>query len=400
MSSLRALTGLAIGAGLLSFAAAGPKSCSVSDSTPLSCKNTTAVADTCCFNAPGGLLLQTQFWDSNPPTGPEDSWTIHGLWPDNCDGTYEANCDASREYTNISAIIGAGDPDTLSYMKTYWKDYQGNDESFWEHEWGKHGTCISTLETKCYSSYSAQEEVVDYFQKTVELFKTLPTYKWLSDAGITPSTSKTYTSSAILAALKKNRGVDVSIMCKNGEYDETWYFYNTQGSVQTGKFVAANPDGSKSNCPATGIKYLPKSGGGGGGTTTTKPTSGPTTTPPSPTGTPWAGKGALAVTDNGAVKGGLISTGKWMVGATLGSITAASSGSGFTLTSSKGPCAVVSGAFSCASGNNAEVFTQVGGLLATNGQAKFYADATPSGTTQVTVKTASSAKAITIVWAQ
>lgn len=47
---------------------------------PLSCHNNTAVADTCCFNAPGGQLLLTQFWDTKPVTGPEDSWTIHGLW--------------------------------------------------------------------------------------------------------------------------------------------------------------------------------------------------------------------------------------------------------------------------------------------------------------------------------
>lgn len=45
----------------------------------LSCHNTTAM-DTCCLNYPGGLMLQTQFWDSDPPVGPSDSWTIHGLW--------------------------------------------------------------------------------------------------------------------------------------------------------------------------------------------------------------------------------------------------------------------------------------------------------------------------------
>lgn len=49
-------------------------------SPQLSCHNTTAVANLCCFNAPGGQLLQTQFWDTNPPTGPSDSWTLHGLW--------------------------------------------------------------------------------------------------------------------------------------------------------------------------------------------------------------------------------------------------------------------------------------------------------------------------------
>ena len=44
----------------------GPKVCS---DPQLSCHNTTAVADLCCFNAPGGQLLQTQFWDTNPSTG-------------------------------------------------------------------------------------------------------------------------------------------------------------------------------------------------------------------------------------------------------------------------------------------------------------------------------------------
>ena len=46
----------------------------------LSCHNTTVIKDTCCFAAPGGQLLQTQFWDTDPETGPSNSWTIHGLW--------------------------------------------------------------------------------------------------------------------------------------------------------------------------------------------------------------------------------------------------------------------------------------------------------------------------------
>lgn len=61
-------------------------------------------------------------------------------------------------------------------MGTYWKDYQGNDESFWEHEWDKHGTCISTLEPSCYSEYKGQEDVVDFFEKAVSLFAGLDSY--------------------------------------------------------------------------------------------------------------------------------------------------------------------------------------------------------------------------------
>jgi len=48
--------------------------------SPLSCHNSTEAPDTCCFIYPGGQLLQTQFWDTSPAIGPDDSWTLHGLW--------------------------------------------------------------------------------------------------------------------------------------------------------------------------------------------------------------------------------------------------------------------------------------------------------------------------------
>ena len=167
--------------------------------------------------------------------------TIHR--PDHCDGTFDSNCDASRAYTNITAILtAAGQTDLLSYMNTYWISDTGTNEAFWEHEWGKHGTCISTLEPDCYTSYTPQEEVVDFFNEVVTLFKSLPSYTWLSNAGIVPSSTTTYTSAAILAALKAPRGVSAVILCENtNELDEIWYFYDVKGSVQTGTFIPTNP---------------------------------------------------------------------------------------------------------------------------------------------------------------
>lgn len=57
-----------------------------------SCENTTVLTNSCCNVVQGGLVLQTQYWDTY--TGlenqgqllPKGSWGIHGLWPDNCDG--------------------------------------------------------------------------------------------------------------------------------------------------------------------------------------------------------------------------------------------------------------------------------------------------------------------------
>ncbi|KAL8670377.1 MAG: hypothetical protein Q9168_005082 [Polycauliona sp. 1 TL-2023] len=377
--------------------AGSPASC---PNTPLSCHNSTAVADTCCFNAPGGLLLQTQFWDTNPPTGPTDSWTVHGLWPDNCDGTYEQYCDPNRQYTNISSIIAAaGKTDLLDFMNKYWKDYQGNDESFWEHEWGKHGTCISTLEPGCYDNYSPQQEVVAFFQKTVDLFKNLNSYAFLAAEGITPSSTKTYTSTAIAKALAKPRGVEVVLQCRNGELDEIWYFYNVKGSVETGDYVVAEPDGSKSNCP-TNVKYLPKSGTPPSPPSSTVTSS--TGTPPTGTstpGAPFSGKGTLPVTSGGSTNGCIISGGTWYTTGTCAGFTATPSGDGFTLTSSKGKCAVTNRVLTCgANVTEAATFTAVDSKLAYNGAPVFYTSTVPTGSVQAAVSVTKQATTLTIGW--
>lgn len=51
--------------------------CSLSE---VSCQTKYHGQDTCCFNHPSGQFLSTQFWDTDPAVGPDDSWTIHGLW--------------------------------------------------------------------------------------------------------------------------------------------------------------------------------------------------------------------------------------------------------------------------------------------------------------------------------
>jgi hypothetical protein len=133
--SLRKLSNLALNSANLILGGSGGQQAILGGVTQacsnpqLSCHNTTVVENLCCFNAPGGQLLQTQFWDTHPATGPDDSWTLHGLWPDRCDGSYDANCDSSRVYRNITDILTSFNrTDLLEYMHIYWKDYKGDDE--------------------------------------------------------------------------------------------------------------------------------------------------------------------------------------------------------------------------------------------------------------------------------
>ncbi|KAH9897871.1 ribonuclease T2 [Cubamyces lactineus] len=354
-----------------------------STSGPASCHNTTRETDLCCFEAPGGLLLQTQFWDTDPSTGPSNSWTIHGLWPDNCDGTFSENCDPSRDYTDIAGLLqDQGASDTLSFMQEYWVDINGQNEQFWEHEWSTHGTCYSTLKPSCLPSGSPKgAEAVAFFQTVVKLFKTLPTYDFLSQAGITPSTSKTYSLSTLTDALRDATGVTPALNCDGSNLNAIEWYFNVKGSLIDGEFVAIDAP-SKGSCKSSGIKYPPKSGGSS--STTTSPGS-------SPTGP--AGSLPSAGTIHASTTGGLLTAGTWST-QTLATYHFSGSASSFTMSTSKGNCGVSSGKLTCGSGVSSSKFSAVASgsnlLLAYSGSTEFSSDDTPSGTDQETVYIGSS----------
>lgn len=350
-----------------------------------SCHNTTRVTDTCCFETPGGLLLQTQFWDTDPSTGPSDSWTIHGLWPDNCDTTFTENCDPSRAYTDIAGILtDAGATETLSFMQTFWKDINGNDETFWEHEWSTHGTCYSTLNPSCLPSGSPPKtEAVDFFNRVVELFKTLPTFTFLSSQGITPTNSKTFTLSQLTSALKAESGFTPALGCSGSTLNTIAWYFNLKGSLIDGQFVAIDSPLS-STCPSSGIKYVPKSGSS---------TSTSSSTGSGPTGSPGSlpPKSTLSGSKSGSKVGGLLTSGTLSV-QTPATYTLSGTTSSFSMTTSKGKCAVSSGALTCGSGvSSSSTFSTVSSgsqmLIAFDGATAFSTDGAPTGTAQETIFT-------------
>jgi len=229
-------------------------------SGPPSCGGDSSDQNLCCYESPGGLLLQTQFWDTKPSTGPVDSWTIHGLWPDNCDGSHASNCDTTRDYTDIPSLLREqGADETLSFMDRYWVDIHGRNERFWEHEWSTHGTCYSTLQPSCLPGDNPRgAEAVIFFRRVVELFKQLPTYDWLASQGITPSESQTYALSDLTNALKAASGYTPAITCAGRAINQISYYFYVQGSLIDGKFIPIDAP-IDSSCASSGLRYYPKS---------------------------------------------------------------------------------------------------------------------------------------------
>ncbi|KXN71522.1 ribonuclease T2 [Conidiobolus coronatus NRRL 28638] len=198
----------------------------------------------------GSVVLALQ-WVSG--LGPSNQWTIHGLWPNNCDGSYGPSngCDNDRNYDNMADIV-AVDSALESKMNTYWPSYKGNNPDFWSHEWNKHGTCVSTLDPNCYANYTPQQEVRDYFNKVLELRDQYDLYPILSQQGITPG--RTYTRDQLQTAFKNGLGANVYLSCKSKALQEVRVYFSVTGTSDY-SVANTNPAG---NCPATGIRYAPK----------------------------------------------------------------------------------------------------------------------------------------------
>jgi ribonuclease T2 len=105
-------------------------------------------------------------------------------------------------------------------------------------------------------------EAIDYFARSLQLFRTIDTYRALAQADIVPSRLKTYRSADILTALETFSGGRVVLKCEGQDEDvlrEVLYAFYVSGSVQTGTFIPAKTigDGETSNC-ASVVRYMPK----------------------------------------------------------------------------------------------------------------------------------------------
>lgn len=67
-----------------------------------------------------------------------DFFTLHGLWPDNNDGSYPCFC--TKQIYSPDAISSI-----RNSMDKYWPSFQGNNDDFWSHEYEKHATCAEDI---------------------------------------------------------------------------------------------------------------------------------------------------------------------------------------------------------------------------------------------------------------
>lgn len=155
------------------------------------------------------------------------------------------------------------------------------------------------------------------------------TFQVLSDAGIVPSNSATYTSKEIIGAISDSFGQDPVILCDGDTLYQMYYGYFIKGSITDENFVPAAIVGDTSSCPSSGIKYPPKSGATSVGATATATKTSPATTATATataTGTSVSGAGTWNAYYEGSQDGCLISSGTWYIGGTCATYHATSSG--------------------------------------------------------------------------
>ncbi len=115
-------------------------------------------------------------------------FTMHGLWPSRT-GANVANypCQCTNESFDVSLVASIMTP-----LNTYWPSAEGDNPTFWAHEYTKHGTCAEALPTL--------NSELAFFSGALSLRQNQNSIGLLAKVGITPSSTSTYEVAAVSAA--------------------------------------------------------------------------------------------------------------------------------------------------------------------------------------------------------
>lgn len=83
------------------------------------------------------FLLLVQQWP--PSYGKDiDHFTLHGNWPSRDSSSYPCYCtDEKFDVNKVDSIE--------SRLDEFWPSLEGSSQSFWSHEYTKHGTCAENI---------------------------------------------------------------------------------------------------------------------------------------------------------------------------------------------------------------------------------------------------------------
>ncbi|XP_055600553.1 ribonuclease Oy isoform X2 [Uranotaenia lowii] len=131
---------------------------------------------------------------------PEQSWTIHGVWPTKLGTVGPSFCDKSAHFdlNQLQPI--------RPELEQFWPNVQKNHpvDSLWSHEWLKHGTCAAM-------AIPEMNNELKYFGKGLDLLKQYSMNKVLGDAGIVPGGN--YGLQQIHDVLSEHFKTNIAIEC-------------------------------------------------------------------------------------------------------------------------------------------------------------------------------------------
>ncbi|XP_016839502.1 ribonuclease Oy isoform X1 [Nasonia vitripennis] len=149
--------------------------------------------------------LNSKWSHVNSPCSPcrrtaSKNWTLHGLWPSNLHGRHPAHCADRKNYASAQMDINL-----RSELQRKWPSHKlsMSDDSFWNYEWKKHGTCAS--------GHASTNSLKKYFNTAFKLLDEYNMGRIFEEANIHPGHDYEY--SRIVQALSNALGVNGFFGC-------------------------------------------------------------------------------------------------------------------------------------------------------------------------------------------
>jgi len=129
------------------------------------------------------------------------SWTVHGLWPSVWKGEEPFFCNKSLifDFSQIASL--------QVQMQAQWPNLYNDTEpdSFWKHEWEKHGTCALTV--------GATANEFKFFSQGLALNAKYDIASMLAKGGIVPDPNAKYNYKQFIDAIQSQTGQEPVLGC-------------------------------------------------------------------------------------------------------------------------------------------------------------------------------------------